>query len=349
MKATKGNVGRFVEQPDPKVRFYLFLGPDEAQSRVLAARLLEATGASKFALSSADVKGNVAVLVDEAAALSLFGDRRLIWIEPATNDVAEAAEALLAAPSVESPVVAIAGALAKSSALLKLAESSPLAVAFTAYAPEGDDAAVMVADVCRRVGLTASSSVAARIAASCGNDQALVLQELEKLALYIGGTTQSPKPVTEEALDAVGAISSEGDFLQLADLALLGDLDGLAEALARLPAGGAEGVPAIRSLQRRLLLLAPARARVERGERIDSVMTSMGKAFFWKDKDKFARMLRTWSAEELARVAERTGALERNLMFTDVPQREALGEELLAIALRARSAAKAQIGSPLRR
>ena len=53
-------------------------------------------------------------------------------------------------------------------------------------------------------------------------------------------------------------------------------LDELSAELARLPAGGNEGIPVVRSLQRRLLMLAPARARVDRGERVDAVMASYG-------------------------------------------------------------------------
>lgn len=84
-------------------------------------------------------------------------------------------------------------------------------------------------------------------------------------------------------------------------------------------------------------MLAPARARIERGERIEAVMTSLGRAVFWKDRNAVAKMLRTWTADGLATVAERVGALERNLMFTDVPENEGLGEELLAIARKTRS------------
>jgi DNA polymerase-3 subunit delta len=338
VKASKSSVGRSVDQPDPKVRFYLFLGQDEGQSRALAGRLLEALGAAKFALSATDVKANPALLVDEAAALSLFGERRLIWIEPAGNDLAEAVELLLAAGSVESPVVAIAGALTKASPLLKLAEGSPNALAFTAYLPEGDEAARIVSDLGRRVGLKITAPVAERIAESCANDQAVMARELEKFALFAGASPNAPKELGHEAIDAVGADSNEGDLLRLADMALLGDVSELADAVARLGAGGSEGIPAIRSLQRRLLLLAGARARIERGERLDAVMTSFGKALFWKDKPIVEKMLRKWSAEDLATIASRAGALERNLMFTQMPEREALGEELLAIARKARSA-----------
>lgn len=335
MKASKSSIGRAVDQPDPKIRFYLFLGPDEAQSRALAARLLEALGAAKFVLSASAVKAGPAVLADEAAALSLFGEKRLIWIEPAGNDIVDAVEALLAAEAFESPVAAIAGALPKSSALLKLAEGLPHALAFTAYVPEGDEAARMVAELGRRVGLKINPAVAARIAEACGNDQAIAARELEKFALYVGASPHSPKELEHESIDAVGADSGEGDFLRLADLALLGSGAECAETIARMPAGGSEGIPAIRSLQRRLLMLAPARARIERGERADAVMTSLGKSLFWKDKPAVEKMLRTWTAEELARLAERVGALERELMFSEVPEREALGEELLAIARKA--------------
>jgi DNA polymerase-3 subunit delta len=337
VKASKSSIGRSVDQPDSRVRFYLFLGADEGQSRALALRLLEALGAQKFVVAATAIKSNPALLSDEAAALSLFGERRLIWIEPAGNDIAEGAQALLEAEAVESPVVAIAGALPKSSALLKLAESSPTALAFTAYVPEGEDAVRMVADLGRRYGLKIGPPVAARIADTCGNDQAIVSKELEKLALFIDASPHSPRELGHEAVDAVGAETGDSDFLHLADLALLGEIEPLAEGIARLPSGGSEAIPAIRSLQRRLLFLAPARARIERGERIDGVMASLGRAVFWKDKDRVTAMLKRWSAEDLATIAQRVGSLERNLMFGAAPPREALGEELLTIARKAKS------------
>ena len=340
MKASRSSIGRSVDQPDPKVRFYLFLGQDEAQSRALAARLLEALGAAKTILPSGAIRASPGLLVDEAAALSLFGERRLVWIEPAGNDIAEGVEALLAAEAVESPVVAIAGSLTKASPLLKLVEASPNALAFTAYAPEGDAAARMVADVGRRVGLKVAPPVAARMAEACANDQAVIFQELEKLALYIDASPHAPKELDHDAIDAVGADNKEGDFLHLADLALLGAMAELAERVARLPAGGSEAIPAIRSLQRRVHMLAPARARIERGERLDAVLTSFGKSLFWKDKDNVSAMLRRWSAEDLATIAERAGTLERDLMFDEAPPRESLGEELLTIARKARSLAQ---------
>jgi DNA polymerase-3 subunit delta len=184
--------------------------------------------------------------------------------------------------------------------------------------------------------LRISAAVAARVANSCGNDQAIVGQELAKLALYLGAAPESPKELDHDALDAVGADMPEGNFLRLADLALSGDLRGVADECARLSPGGSEAIPVVRSLQRRLLMLAPMRARVEAGERSDAVMTSLGKSLFFKDKPLLSRLLSTWDARGLETVAERAGKLERQLLRGDSPpSAEALGEELMAIARRA--------------
>ena len=336
MKASKASIGRAVDQPNAQLRFYLFHGPDDAQSRALGARLVQALGASKFLVTGGSVKSDPASLADEAGAMSLFGGARVIWIEPAGEDIVAGIEALFEAPSIESPVIAIAGALRKTSALLKLAEASPQAIAFAAYLPEGQDAQRMVMDLGRSFGLKVGSAVAARLADAASNDQALVSQELQKLALYLDASPHSPKELDHDTVDAVGTDTAEGDVLRLADLALSGELDVLADELSRLPAGGSEGIPVVRSLQRRLLMLAPARARVERGETTDAVMTSLGKSLFWKDKAMVARMLSQWSADRLAKVAERAGRLERSLMFSPAPEQPALGEELLAIAREAR-------------
>jgi DNA polymerase-3 subunit delta len=337
MKLNKAAIARAVDQPGAEVRFYLFHGPDVAQSRALGARLVQALGADRFMIISNAVRSDPAALADEAGALALFGGKRVIWIEPAGEEILDGVQALLESPASESPVVALASSgLRKTSALLKLAEASPAAIAFASYAPEGADAERMVIELGRRFGLKIPPAVAARIADSCGNDQAIVAQELDKLALYAGASPQAPRELDHDAVDAVGAEAAGGDFLRLADHALAGRMDDLLEELSRLPAGGSEAIPVVRSVQRRILMLAPARARIEQGERPDAVMASFGRSLFWKDKGVIESMLARWSAADLGKAAERCAILERILMFSDSPPVAALGEELIAVARAAR-------------
>ena len=120
--------------------------------------------------------------------------------------------------------------------------------------------------------------------------------------------------------------------MRLGDLALAGDARELLEDMERSAITPGEVIPAVRALQRRRLQLAPLRARVEHGESVGDVMTSMGKALFWKDKPLMQRLLSNWSAERIAQAMERSAALERAAIFSDEPPVAALGEELVAIA-----------------
>jgi len=102
--------------------------------------------------------------------------------------------------------------------------------------------------------------------------------------------------------------------------------------LARLPSN-AEPIPVLRALQRRLLMLAPMRARVERGETPDAVLKSMGRALFFKEEPVVRKLLQSWDAAALATVADRAGKLERSLMIgPGLPPLDAMGEELMAVA-----------------
>jgi DNA polymerase-3 subunit delta len=96
--------------------------------------------------------------------------------------------------------------------------------------------------------------------------------------------------------------------------------------------GGGEAIPILRSLQRRILMLAPVRARVERGESVASVMTSLDKYLFFKDKPLVSKLLQVWDAGGLDTLSERAGRLERDIMLSGLPPMEALAEELVAIA-----------------
>ena len=222
--------------------------------------------------------------------------------------------------------------MGRGSELLKLAEAHPAALAHCSYVPDARDMERIVIDLGRLAGLRLGPDVAQRIASAANNNQAIAASELDKLALFLGADPDRPRDLDHSAIDLLGADSSEADLMRIGDLALAGRMDELTDALARLPNGGAEAIPILRSLQRRLVMLAPLRARIERGERVDGVMTSMGKALFWKDKPLVQRLLTNWSAGRLAEAADRVALLEKQLILSPVPDEAALSETLITIA-----------------
>jgi len=330
VKVAKGAIDRTVDRPDRQVRFYLLYGEDEAGSRALASRLQVALQAEKQVLASGQLRSDPPALADEAAAISMFGGPRLLWIEPAGDEVLSAVEALMAAPAIEHPSVAIAGALRKTSGLLKFADGHPAALTHCSYMPEARNAPRLVAELGRQHGLRIAVEVGARIAASALNDQAVIVQELKKYALYLEADVEHPKELRIELVDLLGAESPDSNASRAGDLALAGELAKLADELGVADEAGTEPILMVRSLQRRLLQLAPLRARLDGGQSAEAVT----KTIFWKDQPLIQRMLARWSSERLAQVVSRLAQAERRLLQggTPAPGLATLGEELLQVA-----------------
>lgn len=336
MKANRPQAERALKSP-AATRLFLLHGPDEAGSRALLRLLAAAMGenAERIDLAGAELRADPARLADEAASISMFGDRRWILVEQAGDEILPAVEALLEAPAAGNPVAVVAGALKPASKLLKLALAAPDAVAFASYPPEAGQADRLVLDLARGHGLVVRGDVARRLAESAAGNRALIEQELAKLALYLDASPEAPKPLDHDALDAVGAGADEGDLSRLVDSAVGGDPAALEAELARLKAQGLEGITLTRAVLRRLMLLARLRAEVEQGSSPSAVMASSGKSLFWREKDGIERQLGRWRAPLLAKAVGRLIEAERQVMRPGGPGIVAADAELFALCRQA--------------
>ncbi|WP_260483015.1 DNA polymerase III subunit delta [Sphingomicrobium flavum] len=338
MRANKNRPEQQFSQPDPAIRFYCVYGPDEAGARALADRLLKGLEAEKSPIEGSVLKGDPALLADEAAAISMFGGRKLIWIEPAGEEIADAVASLLEAPKGDHVVVAIAGNLRKTGKLLKLVENHPETLVYAAYQPEGRNLTDLMGELARQEGLRPEPGMLEHMAEATGGNRAIAAQEFAKFALYLDASPDNPMALDHETVEQLGAAWAEERFFAIGDAALVGDVEELRMLLRQISPGGTEAIPIIRALQRRILQLLPMQARVASGEPISGVMTSMGRALFWKDKPIVQKSLQRWPAPMLDRLAERVAKLEQQLIFSKTPVKAQLGEEMLAIARAGRRA-----------
>lgn len=338
MKANRGQIARSLSTPGEDVRFYLLYGPDRSGSESLAAILSKSVGADaeRIDLSGSELKSDPAKLADEAASISLFGGARFIRIDPAGDEIFTAVEALLEAEKAGNPVVAIAGALRPTNKLVKLAFGSDAAMAFASYAPEGRDADHMVIEMGQEAGLQIMPDVAQRLVRGCHGDRAILASELAKMALFLDAAQDRPRKLDHDTMDLLAANADEGDLSRLANIVLSGDLVALDRELTQLASEGMVGIPLIRAILRRLLLLAKLRADVEQGNSAHSVIAKAGRGIFWKDKAVMTQQLERWRSGALATAIERASTAERNLKSSGGPGLVVADDELFAIARKAR-------------
>jgi DNA polymerase-3 subunit delta len=337
MKANKGQIEKALDAPTADVRLFLLYGPDESGSAALAKRMERAMGpnAERIDLDSNILKNDPARLSDEAASLSMFGDKRWIRLMPLSDDALPAIEALLEAPQAGNPVIAIGGALKGTSKLVKLALDSKAALAFASYLPDGRDADQLAMAIARDKGLRLPADLARRICDATGGDRALMANEIEKLCLYLDAAPERPMEATAEAFNALAAETPDEDMGALVNAVMSGDLKTVARELAALGAIGTALAAAMRPLMSRAMLIADVRREFERTGALEAAMESAGKAVFWKDKPVVQRQVRLWDQHAIGRAIRRLSAAERASRSSRNAGDVVVEHEVLAIARQA--------------
>ena len=231
--------------------------------------------AERIDLDGAALKEDPARLSDEAAALSMFGEKRFIRVTGG-DECTEAVDALLSSGTSGDPVVLIAGALKPTSTLLKRALSDRSVLACQSFKPEGRNADELAVALGRSHGLRLSREIAHSLAASCLGDRAVLEREIEKLSLYLDAAPDRPREADAAALDAIGAGLDEVDTAALVDAVMDGRPIDVSRELSVLADSNAGLIPALRGIARRIATLARLRGEVEAGARPANVMANRG-------------------------------------------------------------------------
>jgi DNA polymerase III subunit delta len=334
VKASKDQVERALDAPSSDIRLFLLYGPDEAGSRALAKRLERAMGsaAERVDLDGAALKADPARLADEAASISLFGDKRHIRLSLSGDEAMAAIEALLSAEAAGNPVVAIAGALKPTSTLLKRVLADNAALAFASYPPDAGEAERIVMALGRENGLRLSPDAARRIATIGASDRAVMAREVEKLALYLDAAPDRPREADGDVVDLISAGNGDGELSRLIDAVLEGNSALASSEMAALSEDGLEGIPLIRAVNKRVQLLVRLSAQMAQGSSAQAAVASVGKALFWKEQAPVTRQLSRWTPQRIAIVAKRLLDAECAIKASGSPGTILASAELIAIS-----------------
>lgn len=316
------------------IRLFFIFGPDESAAASIAGAMIARLGNDSEAIEidSAKLRGDPALLADEAASQSLFGGARHIRLHFAREEGIDAIANLLSAEQAGNPVIATAGDLKKNSKLRTLIEGSARALSYICYLPSEAEAVDQAVAAAAALGLRIDRTLAAQIVRYTGQDRRLVAMELEKLSLYYDSGSDRIVTVEPQALSSLAAETAEEDINALVNQVLTGDSKALGRTIIEARAVGIEGIRIIRALQRRIALLMGMRAKVEDGANAGAVVRA-NRAIFWKEQGAFTQQVQKWTASRLAALNAHLLEVEAKLMATGADLTETvLEEELVRIA-----------------
>ena len=321
MKATQKTFASQMARAATEACVFYFCGQDEAgatdASERLAAYIAAQQGAyERVELAGAELRRDPVRLADEARSVSLFGDKRQIHVRCAGDEAHDAVETLLASPVKGWPVFIIASSATDKSRIAKLLADRPDALVTMFHPPDMRTVTLAVREMAGPAGLRMTDEMAERIARAAALDTRMARSEIEKLALFLDSSPQTPRTADAAALDAIGAVSEDDSFMPIVNIVLGGDTGRLAAELARMHELVLNSVGLLLAFERRAAQLTQLAGRMRGRGDINAFLEQemSARRVFFRDKPDLANQLRRWRGRKLGRLVERLVALHRSLL-----------------------------------
>ncbi len=336
------HVDAFLEGSAADLGAVLLYGPDAGIVHERAEALVRrVAGDPRDAFRVAELTADIvcddpARLADEAAAMPLFGGRRVVRLRGGRDELTEMLEPVLAERGPAALIVIEAGELRSRSSLRSLCESRRNAAAIACYRDEERDVARLVESGLAQQGLAIEPEALEYLAGHLGSDRALTRAEIEKLALYAG-----PAPGGRINLADARAAIGDSAWIDLDDLvfaAVEGDMAALDRALERSLLEGVAAVRILRAAAQHFMRLHRLSALMAAGQSAERAMASLRPPVFGRDRPRLQRQAERWSAVDLGRALGRLLEAEDACKRTGAPDHLLGSRALIEIARHARRA-----------
>lgn len=322
MKLKASQIEAFIRTPPSGVRAVLVYGPDlglvaERIKQFIKVFGLEANDPFRLSeINGQSLKEDQSLIYDEAMAIPFGGGQKIVLISDPLESAVKAFDYFLDKAGTNSGIVLVRGGdLGASSALRKFFEQHPNAAAIPCYADEGRNLTDVIRASLNQHHITAKSDVINYIAEHLGNDRAITLSELEKLALYKG-------EAGEISLDEVTQILGDNAAFSIEALAFAtasGNMLALSKDINRLLREGESEVAVLRGVSRLFQRLWQVRSSLDQGISLDKAVDNLKPKVIFKWETQFKGLCQRWSGDKLSRALERLTQAEIDCKSTGLP------------------------------
>jgi DNA polymerase-3 subunit delta len=317
MKATQKTFSGMLDRALGQAKVFYFCGADEAGAGDAAARVITRLGdAERVDFTGAELKRDPVRLADEARSTSLFGDRRVLFVTMSGDEAHDAIATLIADPVAGWPVLVLATGATDKSRVAKLLTDRDDALVCVFYTPELRTVSETARTFADAAGLRLGGAMAETIAIAAGLDTRIVRSEVDKLALYLDASPESPRTARAEDLVAIGTATIDDSMGPLVNATLGGMVDRLGHELPRLASGDINPVGLLLAFERRAVQLAQLAARAGTGSNLNNFLDSeiQARRVFFRDKADLMLQLHKWRGARIERLLNRLALLHRALL-----------------------------------
>ncbi|MBE6448478.1 MAG: DNA polymerase III subunit delta [Alphaproteobacteria bacterium] len=335
-------IDKYLKKPEAGIKGFLVYGSNEGLVAEYVRKLVLSVAKDLYDpfsvvyLNGSDVNSDPGLMVSEYNSQSLMGDRRVIVIKDADNNLTKHLKNLLESYNSDSLLVVFSSSLNKKSSLVGLADASDVFVSVACYEDRDEDIFATARTKFIEAGVTIGNEALQLLCARLSADRKTNLGEIEKLITYIG----DKKNVTVDDIKFVISDQSSSSAEDVCYFAAGGYAAKAQAALQKMYNEGEEPVSIVRSLSYHFNKLLTCCAWVERGETIDVAINKLTPRLLFYRVSSFKRQMALWRKDKILSVLELLYKCEKDCKTTNMPSYEVLSYAVLQIASAAAKLAK---------
>ncbi len=313
MKLSARDSDAFIRAPGNAAAALIY-GTDAGQVRQRAAALAESwLGKNADPMARAEftpekLAEQPGLLADELAAMSLMCPKRVVMLREADDASLEAIQEAVSLRARENFLILyVTESLAAGSKLRLWAEKSADVGAIACYKDEGTGLEQFIRDTLRGYGLRANTEVLRLLANQLSGDRQIILNELEKLSLYLD--EEAEEVTMEDVIASVGE-NNDKSFDELNYAVASGDVVALCRLSDRLLMEGNVGLLLVRSVMRYIAKLEALAMKRAEGVGADAAIEGLRPPVFFKAKPILKAHSQRWGVDACAQALAQLQLLE---------------------------------------
>ncbi len=275
----------------------LIHGADQSAVALLSRQVVKHLNAEPQRVDLSEAKSSPGTFKDAFLSLSLLGDRQVFLVDPADELSLKFLQQVFNDTHVANFVVIQADNLGKTSKLRAACEASEMFACLAIYEEDPSRLSMRVQKLLSANALQWGEDAEDSFFTSVGSDRSIVLQEAEKLILYMMGQNE----ITVSDVAAICGDTAAFDADQLIDAVLSGDLETTDRIITSF---GGDTRSLFALLQLHVAKLQGFRADMERGTTADLAVKNAKPPVFFKRKPAIMNQLRILSMLDLIEIQD---------------------------------------------
>lgn len=320
MKAKPFQIEALKQQIQKQFKGALIYGPDFSVVEDCAKEILQMIVPQKDDFSvvkimKSQLKETPSLLLDEGNAISLLGNRKLIWLKDTDNNCLQYIENYIDFIKSDSFLLLTADNLVKTAALKVYCENQADILTIACYQDEAKDVRFLVQNHLKTNGYMISEPALTFLTERLNENRQATKNELEKLMTYLG----DKKNVEQADIEAVIADTATATTDMLCFAVANGSQKEADKALQTLLANGENPVSIVRLLMAHFNKLLLGADLMSRRTSSDVICKKLLRANQFKLKEDIIRQVYGWKKEYVYKTLNLLIETEKQTKSTGIP------------------------------